>query len=189
MIKAGFRASSPESGFTLMEIIIVGAMGAIVFLAFVLFFSRHLPFYHRVQVRQQLMSSSRIAMETILDRLRNGKARTIIISTPTTTPIVPNSRVDFVLQTPLPSGATAYAIYLDNTTNIAYTEEFIPGSPPKPRALASNVTSLMFTGVSSDPGIVSVTLRLDAAWDVLNDPTHVSTLILPNQTVHMVESP
>ena len=46
-----------------------------------------------------------------------------------------------------------------------------------------------FTADSTDPGQVYVTLRMDASWDETNDSAHMSTIILPNQAVRMVESP
>ena len=55
--------------------------------------------------------------------------------------------MDFVLQTPLPSGATAYAIYLMNGG--LYTQEFVPPAGARPKQLlTSNVTALEFAGNS-----------------------------------------
>ena len=81
---------------------------------------------------------------------------------------------DFVLQTPLPSGAmraSRYFSILDNTTEYRLYGGIHTRLSPKTPCVGLQRTSLMFTGVSSDPGIVSVTYDLDAARDVLNDPT------------------
>jgi len=184
-----------KSGFTLLETLFTVVILGVIIVAFVLNFSQNTPFYHRTQIRQGIMLNSRMAMDTILDRLRNGRGRTLHISTPASVPFVNNSRVDFVLQTELPSGATAYAIYLDPTSNTVYTQEWTlsppaatPGQQP-PRVLATGVTDLSFTGDSRDPAFVKVSLRLDIPWDGSGDPTHVSTIILPDEVVHMVESP
>jgi prepilin-type N-terminal cleavage/methylation domain-containing protein len=185
---------SVEAGFTIIEVMVVVAILGIIVAAMVHFFSSSAPFYKRIQVRQQVMLSSREAMDAMVDRLRSGKAQTFLRSTPAAASTVPNSRADFVLQSPLPSGATAYAIYLNNGT--AYTQEFptTPAGQGCPGAqtckiLATNVTELVFGGNSNDPGIVGVTLGISAPWDTSGDPTHVSTILLPNHIVQMVESP
>jgi len=183
-----------SKGFSLLELMLSAAVLVIVVIVIAVFFSKSTPFYQRTRVRHQVMTTSRMGIETIMDRLRNGKARSVAISTPNFTPAVPTSRVDFVLQTSLPSGATSYAIYLQNGT--VYTQEFTPAppaatpGPQTPRALMSNVTSLRFQYEDSrDPGMINVSLRMDVPWDASGDPTHVSTIILPNHTVHMVETP
>jgi len=174
-------------GMSMVEMMIVVAIATVIFAALVMFFSKNTPFYNRIQARQQLMTGSRMTMDTIIDRLRNGKARTMSISTPNLPIIVPNSRIDFVLQTPLPSGATAYAIYL--TSNTIFTQEYPPAGGGPPHMVTTGVTGLMFTGSSQDPGILGVTLQMNVAWDASGDPTHTSSILLPNQTVHMVETP
>jgi type II secretory pathway pseudopilin PulG len=178
------------NGVTIIETMVVLAIMVTIGLALTLFFSHSAPIFQKMRVRQQVMMESRACMDAILERLRNGKARSLIISTPpisTAVPYpIPNSRVDFVFQTPLTDGATAYLIYFQNNT--VYAQEFIPNHTMAPKLLASNVSGLMFTGDSSDPGIVGVTLRIDRPLDASNDPSHVSTLILPNHIVHLVES-
>jgi Tfp pilus assembly protein PilE len=169
-------------GVTLVEALITVVIFVVVILGFVMFFSRTIPFFHRTEVRQHLMQDARRCMENIVERVRNGKSRTLAVSNSTS---VPNSRIDFVLQQALPSGATAYAIYLEDKNVVAV--EFPPGVASK-RIWASNVTGLMFTGDSEDPAIVGITLRMDASWDNSNDPSHMSTIIIPNQVVHMVET-
>jgi hypothetical protein len=179
-----------RQGQTLTEIMLVVLIGTIVVGCLFYLFARHAPFMVRMRMRQQVMQDSRTCMDFILQRLRSGKATTLRISTPTVGTMVPNSRVDFVLNTPLPSGATAYAIYLNR--NQVYTLEYPPGQPLGAKAIASNVTGLNFTGSTIDPAVVSVTLRIDQLWRAgPNDATQssTSTLILPNQVAHMVESP
>ena len=174
-------------GVTLTEVMLACAISGLIFVAAVRYFSKVIPMMNRARVRQQVQVQSRQLMDTIAERLRNGKALTVAISTPPETPGVPNSRIDFVLQTPLASGATGYAIYLSCGT--VYAQEF--GRPPAardPRALAKNVSSLMFTGSSNDPGLISISLQMDVSYDSTGDPSHVTSLMLPNQTVRMVET-
>jgi len=179
-------------GYSLIELMLTVAIAALVLIPIARFFSSNLPLYHRTQVRQQGVINSRMALDTIVERLRNGRARSLVISTPAATPIVPNCRVDFVLQTALPSGATAYTIFLDG--GMIFTQEFAL-SPPAPtagaqprRTLASNVVGLMFAGSSQDPGVVSVTLQMAAPLDATGNQSNADTVFLPNQIVHMVES-
>jgi len=175
----------------MIEMMIVVAMLAALATFLVQFLPKQAVFFRHTKVRQQVVMDSRVCMETIRQRLRNGRARTLGISTPpAASSTVPNSRVDFVLQSPLTSGATAYAVYLVN--GYVYGQEFVPPGPQgaqPPHLLASNVTGLTFTTDSTDPGQVYVTLRMDAPWDDSNDPTHVSSILLPNQAVRMVETP
>jgi hypothetical protein len=172
-----------ERGLTVLETLIVALMATVLLMACLTFFRKNFTFYGKFQTRAQTMFQSRICMETILHRLRTGKARSLVISTSGAT-TSPNSQVVFDLQTPLPSGATFYTIYLASGT--VYAQE---GAQQPPKALASNVTALMFTGNANDPAILSVSLRIDAPFDSSNDPTHVSTLIMPDQMVHLAESP
>jgi len=172
-----------RQGQTLLELLIVAGIAGVVIAVVVILFTKNTTFFQRMQVRTQIMFESRACMDTILNRLRSGMARTLVINTPDATS-PPNSQVVFDLQSPLPSGATFYTIYLASGT--VYAQE---GALQAPKALASNVTGLMFTGNFNDPAIVAVTLRIDAPYDTTNDPSHVSTLIIPNQVVHMVESP
>jgi hypothetical protein len=177
----GHRPNS--SGFSLIELMLVAWILVLIFLGIVHFFSGQIPFWSRIKTRQQVMVDSRICMDTIIQMLRNGKAQTLVISSPGNPP-VPNSQIDFSLQSPLPSGAVQYRIALVNGTVLA-TE--LPAQASK--KLASNVTGLMFTGDSRDPGVVSVTLQMDVPYDTTNDPTHVSSILLSNQIARMVESP
>ncbi|OGR89099.1 MAG: hypothetical protein A2992_01240 [Elusimicrobia bacterium RIFCSPLOWO2_01_FULL_59_12] len=174
-------------GLTLVEMLLTAAIVAVVAAAFALMLPSNITFLQRTRVRQQVLVQSRQCMEAIQQAMRNGMARTLVISTPNATPIVPNSRVDFAFKSPLASGATSYAIYVAEKT--VYAQEFAPGVTRAPKALASNVTGLMFTGDYRDPSNVSVTLRIDAPWDSTNMPGRVSSLIIPNQLVRMAEAP
>ncbi len=175
-------------GTTLLEMIIATVILVVIIFAFVLYFSQNAPLFQRARVRQQLMVDARSVMETIQERLRNGKARTVVISTFPGTPLVPNSSVQFDLQSKLPSGAVSYQIYLD--VNTVYSKDLsATGAILATRSLATHVTGLMFTGTSADPGVVGISLRMDAPFDSTGLADHVSSVILPNQTVRMVEAP
>jgi hypothetical protein len=175
-----------RAGYTLVEMLAVAAMVSFVLLTFVMFSSKIALAVRRFQIRQQIQMESRSSLDVLSQRLRNGKARSLIISTPSVVPLVPNSRVDFDLQSPLPSGATSYVIMLDQ--NVIYAQEL--GGPvgvgPR-KAIAKQVGSLMFTGDSRDPAIVHVMLQFAAPWDQSNDPSHVAMQDV-QQEIHMVEN-
>ena len=187
-------------GVTLTELLVVAAILSVFAVGFTRIFSKSIANMQRIRVRQKVMVDSRTCMDAITQIMHNGKANSLVISTSpadpwpypmadgTKIPIIPNSRVDFNLQSPLSSGTTAYAIFVAG--HVAYAQEYKPPNGIQaPRVLATNVTSLMFTGSAKDPAIVNVSLRVDAPWDNSHDPTHVSTIILPNQVVHMSEQP
>jgi prepilin-type N-terminal cleavage/methylation domain-containing protein len=181
----------PQNGFTLTEMMLATALTGIVMAAGVTYIAKVVPMMNRVRTRQQVQFQARMLMDNIGDRLRNGKAPTAAISTPGSAAElnpIPNSRIDFMLYTPLASGATSYAIFL--SSGIVYTQEFGPPTGSRtPRPIARNVSSLMFTTASNDPGVVSVTLEMDMPYDSTNDPTHVVSLLIPNQVIPMVEAP
>jgi prepilin-type N-terminal cleavage/methylation domain-containing protein len=168
-------------GFTLIEFMIAVAITVMVATTFLHFLPEQIQFYRRMSVRQQVTHDSRACVETILQRLRNGKARTFNLSYPSGT----NPRVDFVLATPLTSGATAYAIYQSNGN--VYGQEFPPAVTGTIHLLASNVTSLQIA-TTPDPGLINVSLLIEAPYDDTGDPTHVISVLLANQTANMVES-
>lgn len=179
------RVNTTQLGYSLTEVLLVAGMMGIVTVAIVRFMAAGGRVIQRTRNSQTMMSDSRTSMETIVQRLRDGVARSLVITTPQVGQVVPNSRVDFRLHTPLASGATGYAVYLSN--RVIFSQEFGPGFAKRPKALASNVTSLTFTSDFNDPGLVSVNLRIDAPLDI--DSTTLTTLILPGQIVKMVEAP
>jgi hypothetical protein len=175
-------------GLSLVETLLAALIGTLLVGGIIYLMTQSGTFFRRMRTRQQVQLESRGCMDRIDQLFRNARARSLVISTPPGTPIVPNSRVDFVLQRPLASGATAYAIYLEGNT--VYGEEFSPTADRAPQPLATRVTGLMFTGDSRDPGFVGISLRIDAPWDAnTSDPSRMSTLIVPNHIVHLVESP
>ena len=103
-------------GLTLVEMLLTAAIVAVVAAAFALMLPSNITFLQRTRVRQQVLVQSRQCMEAIQQAMRNGMARTLVISTPNATPIVPNSRVDFAFKSPLAFRARSYSIYLSEAT-------------------------------------------------------------------------
>jgi type II secretory pathway pseudopilin PulG len=179
------RILQNRRGITLVEIVITAAIGAFILSLIAVIFTKQTTFLSKHRVRQNVMRDSRVCMDTILQLLRSGKAKTLVISTPASATIVPYSRVDFVLNAPLSSGTTSYAIYLENGTVFAL--EYHPTSPRSPTPLATNVTGLNFTSDSKDPALISVSLRMDARQDNSPDPNRTTSITLDNQLVRMSE--
>ena len=179
-----------KRGMTMIELLLVMAIFTVVVYAFIEFFSKTAPIVKRTQVRQEVTLGGRTSMDSILQCLRGGKARTLQISTPGGATASPNAKIDFDLQTPLPSGTTAYTIFLANRT-VFLQEHSTTIANPVPKVLAKNVSMLSFTADYRDPTIVSVSMRIDAAWDAKQqiDTTRISSLLLLNQVVHLIDAP
>jgi hypothetical protein len=175
-----------RQGVTLVEIMLVAFILGLVTLVFVKLLSKTQPLLRRTQIRQQVVTGGRTTIDTLLQTLRGGKARTLRISTPGGATTSPNSRIDFELNTPLPSGTTAYAIYLDK--GMVYLQEYRLSGLSGPKPLASHVTMLSFTADYRDPTLVSVNLQINASYDGTSDPGHVTSLVLSNQIAHLIDS-
>jgi hypothetical protein len=175
-------------GHTLVELMLAAAIGSLIILVIARLFSKVYPIFQRINVRNTVLSQSRVCMDTILQALRQGNAGSLVVSTPPGSVVIPNSAVNFNTVAPLASGTTAYGIYLSNQT--VYIQEFTQANGPRvPRVLANHVTNLSFTGDSRDPGSVSVSLQVTAPYDNSNKPDHVTTILISNQLTHMVEGP
>lgn len=158
---------------TMLELIVSVLLMTIVVLVAVRLFSNFAHYFRRTTVRNELLMDSRRCLNTMKRFLRQGKANTVQIRTPAGSP--PNSQIDFQLF----SSSTSYEFrWVDNTVQMKV-------GTLDPLTLGMHVTGLMFTGDSSDPASLLVTLRMDAT----SSPQHTETVLLPNQRVHMLGSP
>src|SRR5258708_11099080 len=145
-----YNNRSHNRGLTLVEIMVVLVNSSLLVGVLTVLVTSSAKFFRRMQARQQVAIQSRSCMERIEQLLRNGKARSLVISTHSVGPMRPNSQVDFVLQDALADGTTAYSIYLEGGTVFA---QGVGTTPRAPQALASRVTSLMFSGDATDPAL------------------------------------
>jgi prepilin-type N-terminal cleavage/methylation domain-containing protein len=175
------------AGWTLVEVMLVVAIIGIFAGGFVVLFTRNVTFFKRMQARQQVIVQSRSGIERIEQMLHNGKANSLVISTPASAIVKPNSKIEFTLRTPLPDGAVAYSIYLNGDT--VYGQESGPGISRAPTVLAKSVTGLMFTGDALDAANVGVSLQIDVPYDASRTPPIVVSMLIPNRIIHMAEAP
>ena len=165
-----------RQGVTLVEMLVVVAILGIILAAFGKLFNTNLSFFRRIEVRRQVTIDARVAFDAIGQRLRTGQANTVLIDRLTTTS-PPNSQIRFKLV----SGADC-RIYVANDTLYIQDGTFAP------KVVAAHVTGLSFSNPDTDdPAILSVSMLVEAPYDNSEDPTHVSTVNLPNQIFHMAE--
>jgi len=192
---------SPEKGFTLVEVlaavIITGLLVAVLS-----GYLKQIPlFFRRIQAQQQTQSESRTAMDTLNRFLRSGQPNTVTICScnnawctaaagacTTTAADPPNSQIDFTTR-----DGHLRRFYLGTGSNslpanTLAMDDFVSVSTAT-TILAHHVTSIMFTGDSSDLSIVNVSLRLDVPLDNSGAPnTPAVTLIFPTQSIRMVST-
>src|SRR4051812_27231245 len=92
----GQRPGLSARGFTTIEVLIAGVMGALIILVLISSSSKLSRFFFRGRIKQQAQLEARGCLETIERTLANGKASTVVVSTPPTT--LASSRIQFTGQ-------------------------------------------------------------------------------------------
>src|ERR1019366_5814531 len=95
-------------------------------------------------------------METIERVLSNGKADTLVIATPDTTPAVQFSSATFQSK----DGSMYTLCWFNSPENSIHLQRTPPGGTTSDIVLATHITTLVFGISANDPGIVSVTLQM-----------------------------
>ena len=163
LVEPMMKKSHFSGGSTSLKRCITVAIFAVVAATFLHFLPSQAQFTRHMKVRQQITQDSRVCADTIVQRLRNGKARTLLVTSPNG---APNSRADFVLQVPLASGATAYALLIWHSGGNIYGQEFPLGGTQglhQPRFQCDDFELL--TLIPTDPGLINVSLQLKAPYD------------------------
>ena len=175
-----------EKGFYLTEVLLVAALTGLIFLAIVRLLSPTLRFFQGSQARQQANMQARVCLETIQRVMSNGKASSLVVSTPPTIPPVGSSQARFYAV----DGSTYTITWSTAPMNTVHLQKWTTpsGSARIDTVLATHVTGLHFTFDTHDPGIVQVTLEIKVPLDATGLPGHFYTISLPNQTVLMVAS-
>ena len=84
-----------DKGFTLIEMMVAAALFGLLCIMVVQFLSPMTHFFQRSRARQDANLQLRMCFGTIDRLMANGKASTLIVSTPPTTPTVQNSSATF----------------------------------------------------------------------------------------------
>src|SRR5882724_2338351 len=92
---SGLTTLRQDRGFSLPEILLAGVLVSIFLLVTIQWSTNVFKFITRSQLRQQASMEARTCLETIERTLSEGKASTLVISTPAITPTVPNSQAQF----------------------------------------------------------------------------------------------
>jgi prepilin-type N-terminal cleavage/methylation domain-containing protein len=172
-------------GFTLIEIMLAVALISVVALVGIQLLSPMVAYFKRSPARAKANLESRQCMETVERMLASGKAGTLVIQTPPTTPAVPSSQAQFQSV-----DGSSYTITWStapmNTVHILRTP---PGNGATiDTILATNVTTLSFSIDYRDPAMIYVTFQMTAPLDSSGAPGSIMTILLANQAVHMIAS-
>ena len=173
-----------ENGLTMLELLLVAAILGTVTLAAVRLVVPMITFIRRAPARQSAQMQMRACMETMERVLSNGKAGTLVIATPPTTPTIQFSSATFQSQ-----DGSGYTIYWSpSPVNSVHLQRTPPGGTPSDTVLATNITALVFGVAGNDPGLITVTLQMTVPLDSSGSPGSFFTILLPTQTIRMISS-
>jgi prepilin-type N-terminal cleavage/methylation domain-containing protein len=171
-----------KKGFTLIELMIVIAVGVILILGLTRLVSPTLKFYQQNQARQRANMKMRICIESIERAMANGRVSTLLISPSPSDPTLGLSQAQFSSM----DGLTTYQIGWSNTpNNTVHLQKIPPGGGTTDTVLADYVSSLQFTLDTHDPGIVHVTVMMRVPLDESGSPDSFQTLLVSNHTILM----
>lgn len=162
-----------RQGFTLVEMLFVIAIAATVLFVAVRYMKPTIQFIQKFSLRRQMTTEARQSMDTMINLLRSGVPGTIqtqAFGGLTTAP--PNSMITFRGR-----GNRNYQIYW----NEPYRIYFVDGTAA-PKLLAENVAQLTFSWDNTDPGVVTISLRMEGvigreriSFDVPNQMVRLGT--------------
>jgi Tfp pilus assembly protein PilE len=176
------RSLLQNKGVTLMEVLLVAGLIGVLALVVVQFFQPMFKFFQGSQARAQANREARICMDTIQLVLSAGRATTLQVSTPSTTPAVPLSQAQFT-GLDKASYVIAWSTAPMNTVHLQKTPP--GGGTGTDTILATNVTGLHFGIDTRDPGVVSVTLHMTVPLNTSGAPDSFYQILLPNQIILM----
>ncbi len=168
-----------RNGFTLVESMLATVAALVIMGGIARLTSSMIQFSGHSQVHQSADTEARICLDTIEQALANGQANTLAISTPATTPTVPNSQAQF-------SGldGSSYTITWSatplNTVHLLKTPA--GGGTTTDSVLATHVNELVFSHDYRDPALVAVTFQMVVPLDSSGRSNNVYTIFrsLPN---------
>jgi hypothetical protein len=172
------------AGYTLVELVATVSIITLIAVPSSKLLLGIIQYFQRIQVSSQLNLDAHLCLDTIVRFLANGQVSTLQISTAPSPNAPPNSRIDFLV-----SNGTHYRfVWSSNPMNSVIMKVIAADGVTVllNRTLATHVTLLEFSSDNSDPSLVHVMIRLDAPWDSSGNPSHVFSLVLPDQLVHMI---
>jgi len=173
-----------HSGFSLLEMLLVAALIGLVILAATQLLFPVINFFQRGRAQQKATLEARTCIETIERVLSNGRASTVVISTPPTTPAMPSGQIQF-----LGVDTSTYTIsWSTSPMNTVHLQKTSAAGVTNDTVLATHVTQLSFCWNPNDPGILNVTLQMTVPFDSSGSPGSFLTIYLPGQTLRMVTS-
>jgi prepilin-type N-terminal cleavage/methylation domain-containing protein len=170
-----------DKGFTLIEMMVAAALFGLLCIMVGQFLSPMTHFFQRSRARQDANLQLRMCFGTIDRLMANGKASTLIVSTPPTTPTVQNSSATFQSV----DGSFYTITWSPAPMNSVHLQKTPPGGTMTDTVLATQVTGLSFGLSTSDPGIVYITLRMTVPLDSSGSPDSFMTILLSNQALRM----
>jgi hypothetical protein len=165
----------------MVEILLVALLMGAIALVFAQFLSPMLTFFQRSTARQQANSELRICMDTMEIAMMNGKASTLIISTPATTPTVQFSKAEFT-SVDGSSYTITWSMTPPNSVHLQKTQNGVTNDT----VLSTHVTNLNFGVNINDPGVVIVTLQVRYPLNSSGRPDSFFTITLPTRVVRMM---
>ena len=164
------RALKGHQGVTLVELMMVVAVGSAVIIPIVYFMMQSMTFYRATNLHTQLESDAVSSRFVLRKFMQLGSAKTLTIDTPANSP--PNSHARFSIDNSTGTTTTYDISWVNRTVQMT-----------KAGTLANNVDMISF--VVPNPAIptqVAFTIRLSVAVD----SKHQVTAELVNQLVEML---
>jgi len=167
-----------NTGFSLLEWMIVVAVVAVIALTAVSLGQPIIKFFQRNPAQQQANLELRRCIETMAQALSNGRATTLVVSTPSIVPPVQNSSIQF-----LGVDGSTYTIVLSTTPSQSiHLERTISGGVTNDSILSTHAINLQFSTSSMDPGVVTILLAMAFPLDA----NTMTTVLWPTQTIRMM---
>ena len=174
--------SAPSvQGYTLIEIMLVLALGAVVLFAVVKLVTPTATFFRKIHAHQQAFFEMNKCLNTIRRVLSKGQPGTVVISTASGAP--PNSSIAF---TTLEDGSLTASCTIQwsiSPPNSVHLLRTLASNPPTDSVIAQNITGLSFATDFRDSAVIGVSIQVD---EPIDGAGNVYTLMQPNETVRLV---
>jgi Tfp pilus assembly protein PilV len=172
-----------QNGFSVVEIMISAFIAGLLMLLIFKFSTGIFKFYARTQGRQQANMEARRCLDTIDRAISNARADTLMISTPDTTPAIPNSQVSF---TGLDNASYTITWSTSPANSVHLFKTPAGSSTTTDSILSTHATVLVFVTTAADPTLITVSFRTTTLLDNSGNPDSYYTLDMPNRAIRMM---